>query len=277
MIQQAESDGNAVDTISLDVGTSSFNLSDNAAGPLLLKNASTLPHKTLNIVGNLAGQGTIITGNNTTWENRFFNIVGSDLTVNISNLTMKGGYADDSGPLGGPNSLGGALLIMNAQVTLTNVTITQTQAYGSTGQDGTDGVNPGDPGGNGSPGNQALGGAIYQSGGSLLLDHSSISQSLAYGGAGGEGGQGVSTAERGGDGGNGGDGGAAAGGGIYDDNGNLTLYFSSVDASVFGGYGARGWMAMMEPGRRPAAMAATRATVATHWAGRFVSLAAAPR
>ena len=31
-----------------------------------------------------------------------------------------------------------------------------------------------------------------------------------------------------------------AGGGIYDENGNLTLYFSSVDGSVLGGYGPPG-------------------------------------
>ena len=154
VIQQAESDGNAVDTISLDVGTSSFNLSDNAAGPLLLKNASTLPHKTLNIVGNLAGHGTIITGNNTTWENRFFNIVGSDLTVNISNLTIQGGYTNDSGPVGGPN---GARRRDDHHECASQphecddhpdsgVCIRRTSW--------TDGVNPGDPGGNGSPGNR---------------------------------------------------------------------------------------------------------------------------
>src|SRR5262249_30439476 len=141
--------------------------------------------------------------------------IDTGTTVDISSLTITGGLATQ----------GGGLLDNGGTVSLTKVTVTNNQAVGAAGVAGVAGAvgNPG--GGVGGNGGNALGGGLYLSGGSLVLNDDLVSNNIARGGAGGKGGDSFaySASGVGGAGGTGGAGGSAAGGGAYAANGTLGL------------------------------------------------------
>lgn len=135
--------------------------------------------------------------------------------------------------------------------------------FGQAGGDGSSGAN----GSGGSGGSDAWGGGVYNSGGALSVDHSTIARNSASGGSGGAGGVGGNAGNggngqpaycndygntaseggagghggTGGTGGNGGGGGRAGGGGLYNTGGALTVEHSAIyDNAATGGSGGAG-------------------------------------
>jgi hypothetical protein len=244
-INQADSDSFAFNTILLSA--SSYLLSNTTAGEIVINNPSSLPGKTLTITGQ--GQASTIIGSVFNWQDRIFEIegaVGKAVDVVFQNLTIEGGNADNGGALGGNAALGGGLLIEDATVTITDVTLEKNKAQGAYGASGAT-VGPGLQGNTGVPGRNARGGAIYLASGTLSLLDETILQDQARGGMGGQGGQGggqgtkAAVAVTGGQGGSGGDGGSAAGGGIYAATGNVILGNDVFDSNeAIGGPGGSG-------------------------------------
>jgi hypothetical protein len=155
------------------------------------------------------------------------------VTVEFDNLILTGGRARDDGVKPG-DAAGGALLAVNATVTLNNVTLQMNEAAGANGT------------GIGGSGADAQGGAIFVSGGTLTLNNDLITRNTAVGGSGSPGGGAGTVA---------GNGGSASGGGIYTTtatvkviNSPLSLNVASggvgggggVDANGFGGDGGAG-------------------------------------
>ena len=190
---------------------------------------------------------TIIDGGGT---NTTVTVIGAGATVNLSDLTIKGGRATQGGGIssdaqtlslshvtvsgnmaepagaGTPGQGGGIYLSgSTTTVTIANSKIMSNHAIGSAGKAGA--ADSGDPGSNGGEG---MGGGIYDAGATLTLTKTTISKNTAKGGKGGAGGSWDSSSS--GTGGNGGDGGTGAGGGIYTDDGPLTLTSSQVDSNT---------------------------------------------
>jgi hypothetical protein len=222
-------------------------LSNRAAGGIEIQNTSSLPSKTLTITGQ--GQSTSIIGSINNWGDRIFEIVGSSshaLNVILQDLTIEGGDAKNGGVLGGTKSLGGGLLVDDANVTLINDAVQNNQAIGAPGAAGKAGA-MGAAGGAGGGGDAAAGGGIYLAGGTLSLINDLISGNAARGGAGGAGaaggGQGTKNAPPipAGPGGAGGTGGSAAGGGVYAASGTVQLDHGAIRSNqAVGGPGGVG-------------------------------------
>jgi len=171
----------------------------------------TAAGKTYTFVGQGAGV-TIISGN---VLDRVFHAF-SDVTVVFQNLTITAGLAQDDGSdgaaAGSTAALGGGILSTNATITLEGVTLTENVAQGGAGTTGTIGTAGGGSGGTGGAGQDAQGGGLHATMGTVTVLTSTVSGNQAVGGNGGTGGQGgagdMSTA-----GGAGGAGGAAGAGG----------------------------------------------------------------
>ncbi|MFM6871197.1 MAG: cadherin domain-containing protein, partial [Dolichospermum sp.] len=206
-----------------------------------------LQGKTLTI----QGQGkdlTILDGNSL---DRFFE-VHSGATVILSGVTITNGKADFGGAIYNSGNLG-----------ISDSKIENNQALGINGVNGAAGSNgypsggnpgPGGTGGSASSGEDAGGGAIYNSG-IITIINTAISNNQAIGGRGGNGGSGGSGSSpaffgapfiggRGGDGGNGGNGGDAWGGGLFNAGQatltNITVGSHSVTAGTGGSAGSGG-------------------------------------
>jgi len=228
-ITAANSNIYAVNTIVLADAT--YLLTDATAGQLVIQNTSSLPSKTLTIVGQ-GESSSIIEPGITTWNDRIFEVVGTsgvNLTVVFQNLSIEGGNATTGGILGGTAALGGGLLIDGGTVSLTKVTFSNNQAAGAAGPNGAAGA-AGLAGGDGGTGQKGRGGAIYLAAGNVTLNSDTINQNLAKAGAGGNGGAGASgknaqasLAKTGALGRTGGTGGTAAGGGVYVAGGQLIV------------------------------------------------------
>jgi len=244
-ISAADSNSYAYNTILLE--SSTYLLSDAAAGELLINNSSSLPGKTLTIAGQ--GAANSIVGSGYEWTDRIFEITGSNLSsvsVVFQNLTIEGGNAENSGAVGGTAALGGGLLIEDAAVTLQDVVVQNNLAHGYHGSTGAAGQT-GAAGATGGDGRNAKGGAIYLASGSLLLFGDTISNNGAVGGQGGLGGKGGGQGSKsaagvtGGQGGVGGNGGSAAGGGIYAAGGMVVLANDTLSSNqAVGGPGGQG-------------------------------------
>lgn len=241
----ADSNGHALNTIILSAST--YPLSNKSAGGIVIKNDSALPSKTLTI----AGQGTTATiiGSVFNWRDRIFQIEGSggqSLNVTLQNLTIQGGNAQNGGILGGTDALGGALLIDDANVTLTDDVLQNNKAQGAAGAAGKAGA-IGAAGARGGDGKNARGGGIYLASGTLSLFNDTFSANAARGGAGGAGGAGGGQGTKSvaavipGQGGSGGQGGLAAGGGIYAAGGTVLLDHDTFRTNLaVGGEGGTG-------------------------------------
>jgi hypothetical protein len=159
------------------------------------------------------GQGaaaSIVNGNKI---DRVFDVLSGADAV-FSNLTIKGGIAQDDGTSGAlpgtTAALGGGILVQGTgQASLEGVALQENQALGGNGATGSGGEFPG-PGGSGQP---AAGGGLYSSG-SIDLSSSTVSGNAASAGAGGNGGD-VTYGPPCGPGGPGGPGRTGAGGGLY--------------------------------------------------------------
>ncbi|MDE2508297.1 MAG: hypothetical protein KGM43_13880, partial [Planctomycetota bacterium] len=227
-ITNAESDGNASDTINVPTG-------DYVVNNLVIQdlNTAAVAHKTITIIGTGASQ-VVVDGNST---GRIFEITSS-VTLILKDLSIADGAAKDGGGLGGTAALGGGLLIDGGQVTLSSAAVMSNVAGGKTGANGAAGVfgvNNG-VGGTGKVGGAANGGGIYLASGTLNIVNSTISGNQALGGAGGKGGAGFLAA-----GGKGGAGGVAEGGGLYVKGGKVKISGSTIgDNIASGGTGGLG-------------------------------------
>jgi hypothetical protein len=106
------------------LSSSTYSLSNLSAGAITIQNTSSLSDKTLTILGQGANNSDI--GSSYSWKDRLFSIVGSaaqSLSVVLEDLTLEGGNAVAGGVLGGTAALGGALLVDDANVTLSNDTL----------------------------------------------------------------------------------------------------------------------------------------------------------
>jgi hypothetical protein len=243
-INAAESNSDASNTIVLSSAT--YVLTNTTLGQIVIDNNSSLPNKTLTIVGQ-GETSTIIEPGLTLWSDRVFEVVGTsqaNVTVVFQSLSVEGGNATGGGILGGTAALGGALLIDGGTVEMTHVALTKNQAQGLAGASGAAAASSqaAGSGGNGEPGR---GGGIYLAAGTLVLTNDTISGNFAIGGGGGKGGVGSARnpahPKAAVTGGGGGRGGTASGGGVYVGGGQL---FGANDAfttnEVLGGSGGAG-------------------------------------
>ena len=186
-INTAESNGDASNTIVLSTAT--YVLTDTTLGQIVIQNTSSLPNKTLTIVGQ-GETSTIIEPGLALWSDRVFEVVGTsqaNVTVVFQGLSIEGGNATGGGILGGTAALGGALLIDGGTVEMTHVALTKNRAQGLAGASGAaaGSSQAAGGGGNGDPGR---GGGIYLAAGTLSLNNDTISGNFALGGDGGNGG-----------------------------------------------------------------------------------------
>ena len=260
-INEADSNSYFYNTIVLSAAT--YELSDSAAGELLINNSSNLPGKTLTITGK--GPAGSIIASDFNWHDRIFEIAGSSskaVNVIFQNLAIEGGNAHNGGDSGGNRALGGGLLIEDAAVTLKDVFVEKNQAQGAAGSTGAGGQT-GTQGGPGGDAQDASGGGIYLASGTLSLIGDTFTHNEVLGGKGGQGGKGGGQDAKGaagvtgGQGGTGGNGGTAAGGAIYAAGGKVVLAndaFSSNQAvggpggsGGSGGSGGRGKLTASPP------------------------------
>jgi hypothetical protein len=175
-------------------------------------------------------------------SNRLF-IIEPGVTLTLRGLTLTGGHHQgapgrtsegDHGGSGQPG-LGGAILNRAGTLIAVNTRFANNLATGGNGGDGSAGVFLGANGRNGGSGGAALGGAVFNDGGSLFLTNCSFVANRATGGTAGTGGNGA-TAALNGNGGNGGNGGSAFGGAIANRNGGSIVLVngSLADNSALG-------------------------------------------
>ncbi len=189
-IAAADSNAFASNTIVLSVGT--YGLTNPADGEIVIKNTSSLPTKTLTIVG--AGEAsTIIQPSVYPWLDRVFEVVsssGTSLSVTFQELTISGGNATGGGILGGNVALGGAMLIDGGTVRMTNVAVVGNEAQGAAGGAGKTGSS-GPSEQEARPVQRATprGSGIYLAAGTLTLTNDTVSNNIAEGGGGSSGGE----------------------------------------------------------------------------------------
>jgi hypothetical protein len=177
------------------------------------------------------------------------------------------GFSSASVPAGGSGGAGaggygGGLYVGNGSLSLANDTIAGNRVLGGFGGPGGNGgkggapiysgeTRPGGPGGAGGAGGAAAGGGLYVQQGNISLLNDTLSGDFVQGGGGGSGGNGGNGGSklaldiyRGGPGGAGGAGGAAAGGGLYVQQGNISLLNDTLSQNSAqgssGGSGGRG-------------------------------------
>ncbi len=188
-IGAAESNGDASNTIVLSTAT--YVLTNTSLGQIVIQNNSSLPNKTLTIVGQ-GETSTIIEPGLALWSDRIFEVVGTsqaNVTVVFQDLAIEGGNATGGGILGGKAALGGGLLIDGGTVEMTHVALTKNRAQGVAGASGA-AAKSGHAAGSGGNGEAGRGGGIYLAAGTLDLNNDSISGNFALGGDGGLGGAG---------------------------------------------------------------------------------------
>jgi hypothetical protein len=204
----------------------------------------------LSIIGAGAGTTTI---DGATLDRVFHINAGAAGTVTIQNLTIQNGRASDNGT-GATEAHGGAILLQQGNLTLSNVAISNNSAQGANGAAGAAGITATTPiAPNGQPGTAgagAAGGGLYVSGGTVQITGCTLAGNSATGGSGGAGGAGAdggatftpSTAYFiAGGGGSGASGGGASGGAIFINAGNVTIVSSTLlSSSAVGGTGAAG-------------------------------------
>jgi hypothetical protein len=196
-VNTADTNGDAGNTINLGAGT--FDLTNTSSGNLVVQNqnATNVPQKTLTIDGAGEGSTLIQPASGVNWQDRIFEIVGSNVVVIFKNLSIDGGDAIGGGVLGGTAALGGGVLIDGGNVTMSNVGMGGNGAHGAQGAGGLNGNSNGSSteldlnGTAGGRGGDAYGGAIYLGSGSLKLVDSTIGNNSAQGGDGGDGGNGA--------------------------------------------------------------------------------------
>ena len=243
-IATADSNSDASNTIILEAGT--YVLTNTTLGQIVIQNSTSLPSKTLTIVGQGDGaNSTIIQPGTSAWQDRIFEVVGttgSNISVVFQDLAIAGGIATNGGILGGTAALGGGLLIDGGTVSLTHVAVQGDQADGAAGAAGGAG-GKGQAPGDGGAGKPARGGGIYLANGTLILNDSTISHDLALGGAGGSGGAAAQVAgqTKVSAGGKGGTGASASGGGLYVAGGTVKGSGATISANAaVGGQGGLG-------------------------------------
>ncbi len=187
-------DANAQASNTINIGAGTLALSELSPGNLLIENENTAkaPQKTLII----DGAGRLVTiiepSTSVTWVSRILQIIGPSVTVELENLTIRGGRAHDGGAVGGTMALGGGILIDGGNVTLSNVNVSQNQVAGAFGSAGANGIAGHADGGNGQNGKGAQGGGIYLAAGDLLIKNKSeVFGNEVNAGAGGKGGNGA--------------------------------------------------------------------------------------
>jgi hypothetical protein len=192
-------------------------------GVLLLRSTKVITVDTLLDAGDR--QVTLSGGQ----SNRLF-IIEPGVTLTLQGLTLTGGHHQgapgrtrqgDHGGAGQPG-LGGAILNLAGTLVAINTRFTTNLATGGNGGNGSAGAFFGAHGRNAGSGGAALGGAIWNDGGSLFLTNCTFIANRATGGLGGTGGNGASGTLNG-DGGNGGNGGSAFGGAIANRNQGLLV------------------------------------------------------
>lgn len=135
-IDQADSNGDAANTINLAAGT--YSLTNSTDGNLLIQNsASGVPSKTYTIVGQGAGKSIIQGGAD--FDNRILQIVGTQLSgaggysvnVLLMDLSVTGGRADGQKIGSTSPTQGGGMLIDGATVSLSNASVSNNNATGA--------------------------------------------------------------------------------------------------------------------------------------------------
>jgi uncharacterized repeat protein (TIGR01451 family) len=232
-IIQANADtGTADDTIVLAAGTYRLTLAnkagqENAAATGDLDIISTAHRLIIQGQGTTGARRTIIDAGQL--HDRIFQIVGPGTVVELNDLILQGGLAQEGGSAGAaPGStmaLGGAILNNGGQLTLVDVVVQNNQARGGIGQ-------------------SARGGGIYSSSGVLVIGSdthgsSAFLNNKAVAGNGAPGPRG--NLIDGPTGGPGGAGGTAQGGGVYLGGGALTLTGGTLSGNAAqGGNGGNG-------------------------------------
>ena len=244
----------------------SITLSDAAAGQLLIQNTTGLA-KSLTIEGQ-GSSGVKIQGA-AGWQTRILEVVGTgpaSVSVVLKNIAIAGGHAHDAAGLAANLAAGGGILIDSGAVTLSGAEVSSNAATGAAGAAGANGTGAA-AGGAGGNGGAAQGGGIYLAAGQLTVTGGTLlTHNLATAGPGGAGGRGGTAAigQAGGAGGNGGNGGSAAGGGIYQANGQINLIAAQINQNgatggaggAGGGYDAHGGGGLGNRGGKGAAGAA---------------------
>jgi hypothetical protein len=133
-------------------------------------------------------------------------------TVSLNSDTLSANTSVGYGP--GGDGVGGGVAVFGGRVSLTNDILSANSAVSGTGWFGRAGTDSLPNGGNGGPGANAYGGGIAVFGGSVTLDHDTVTGNLARGGNGGNGGNAYFYSFYASPG-NGGPGGNAYGGGVY--------------------------------------------------------------
>jgi hypothetical protein len=194
----------------------------------------------------LQGKGAGVSIVNGNGIDRVFQVLNG-ANAAFSNLTIKGGIAQDDGTAGAlrgaTKSRGGGVLVQaGGHVTLSQVWVEGNRAIGGNGRNGTAAT------GNGEPGQGAAGGGLFLSAGTINLTGSKVSANAATGGFGGNGFAvecfcttptcTMKTCP--GHAGKGGAGGAGAGGGLYVLSGSAKLSTSAVVGNNASGAGGGG-------------------------------------
>ena len=146
---------NASKSNTINLGTGTFDLTDTAAGELLIQDTNAkVPSKTLTIIGQVNNTQPVSTvEGGSGWSDRIFEIAsasGAKMTVVFKKLYIENGHAANGGMQGGNDRLGGGILIDGGTVSLTDVGMQSNVANGSAG------------GGPGGPGGKGKGGGIYR-------------------------------------------------------------------------------------------------------------------
>ncbi len=199
-INEAEASDVALNTLMLSAGK--YDLSDVFAQsvPILVKDDSGLPIKTIVIVGQGLNSTFIEPGTGgdsaPSWNSRIVQVnAGESLDVAFDDLTIKGGNLKPAAGNQPSPAQGGGILIYGGDVTLSNAAVTSNKVYGASGIDGGKGAT-GAAGAGAQGGELAQGGGIYLASGTLNIVASSISGNAAVGGTGGGGGAGGKAANR---------------------------------------------------------------------------------
>lgn len=153
-------------------------------------------------------------------------VVQPGVKLTLKNLTMLDGHHTSTNmETGGiPAAAGGFLYNNGGDVVVSNSIILNHDVIGQFGADGNNSFNPTD----GAPGESAVGGAIFSRNGSVLLSGCVLNANGVQPGSGGRGADAVFVD----DGGNGGNAGQGAGGAVFIESGNLTIFNSLISSNL---------------------------------------------
>ena len=124
-IGQANTNSDPSNTINLAAGV--YNLAASSSGELLIRDlAAGVAGKTLTIAGQSEASTFVQSKAFSAQGSRLFEIVGGNgigETVRLENLTLRSGFTQNGGLLGGTAALGGGLLVEGGDVTLSRVAV----------------------------------------------------------------------------------------------------------------------------------------------------------